>query len=68
MLRKTALERILLEQAFRNSLRSAAGSPEVRDGKQGANETSHPVIGVCDVMEEIEADSLVQLSGGKIRF
>lgn len=42
--------------------------PHVRYGQQSPNEAYHPIIGVCDVMKEVEADISVHPPGNEIRL
>ena len=53
-------------EAFGGVVRASSGPTDVGDGQEGADEACHPVIGICDVVEEVKFDALVEAPGGEI--
>ena len=55
-------------KAFRSSVRSSSRSSHVGNCQQRSNEADHPVVGIGDVMEEVETEILVESPCGQVGF
>lgn len=61
-------EVVFLQETLRGTVGSAAGSADVWDGQQSADEANHPIIAIGDVVEQVESDLSVQPPGNQICF
>ena len=61
-------EVVFLQETLRGTVGSAAGSADVWDGQQSADEANHPIIAIGDVVKQVEPDLSVQPPGDQICF
>ena len=55
----TAGKWVLALQAFRGAMGAPAGAADIRQRQQGSNEAGQPIVGVGNVMEDMEPELLV---------
>ena len=68
LLPQTATERVLLFKSFWGTLCSSSRAADIGNWKQRSNEAHHPVVGIGDVVEEIEMKTMMQFPGCEISF